>query len=85
MTKTYDPDLIYVECGKCGQPILWGPGQTKKILDAAEIADEEIDEHCAIISDGCPSCKPGETSFSTQIVRMNDEQEDTMPEGAEAH
>lgn len=85
MTKTFDPDLLYVECGKCGQPILWGPGQTQKILDAAEINAEEIDEHCAIISDGCPSCKPGETSFSTQIVRMDDESDAPTAKALEAN
>lgn len=85
MTRIFDPDLLYVECGKCGQPILWGPGQTKKILDAAEIGPGEIDEHCVIISDGCPSCQPGETSFSTQIVRMNEPKNSKTRKALEAN
>jgi len=38
MTITrFDPELLYVECAKCGQPVLWSPGDTTRILAWAGI------------------------------------------------
>lgn len=75
MTKYFDPELLYVECHKCGQPVLWKHGMTTKLLQAAKIDPSSLDERCVILAEGCPSCTPGETSFTTQVIRLNREKE----------
>lgn len=76
MTKRFDPELLYVECSRCGQPVLWQNGMTSKLLKLADIDPSSLDERCVIMSEGCPGCTPGETSFMTQVVRLNKEKED---------
>ena len=76
MTGTFDPELLYVECSQCGQPILWKHGLTTKLLKMAEIDPSTLDERCVLMSEGCPACHPGETSFTTQVVRLNREKEE---------
>jgi hypothetical protein len=68
--KRFDPELLYVECARCGQPVLWSPGDTTNILAWAGIDSGTLDEKCMLVSDGCPSCMPGQSSFSTQVVRL---------------
>jgi len=48
---------------------------TTKLLKLADIEPASLDERCVIMSEGCPSCTPGETSFVTQVVRLNREKE----------
>lgn len=69
-TNRFDPELLYVECAKCGQPVLWSPGDTTRILAWAGIDVSSLDEKCMIVSEGCPACQPGKHSFSTQVVRL---------------
>jgi hypothetical protein len=66
----FDPELLYVECARCGQPVLWNPGDTTNILTWAGIDTRALDEKCMIVSDGCPTCMPGQGSFTTQVVRL---------------
>ena len=28
LCKGYDPEMVYVECGRCGAPIMWERGKT---------------------------------------------------------
>jgi len=67
---SFDPELLYVECAKCGQPVLWNPGDTTRILAWAGIDSRALDEKCMIVSEGCPACQPDKKSFSTQVVRL---------------
>ncbi|MBU1042476.1 MAG: hypothetical protein KKF77_15385 [Proteobacteria bacterium] len=69
-TKRFDPELLYVECARCGQPVLWSSGDTTNILAWAGIDASALDAKCMIVSDGCPTCMPGQGSFSTQVVRL---------------
>ena len=69
----FDPELLYVECSQCGQPVLWRHGLTTKLLKLADIDPATLDERCVIMSDGCPGCHPGETSFTTQVIRLGRE------------
>jgi hypothetical protein len=78
-TERFDPELLYVECAKCGQPVLWSPGDTTRILAWAGIDVGSLDEKCMIVSEGCPACQPGKQSFSTQVVRLR-----KTPEGRPA-
>ncbi len=70
MQNTFDPELLYVECTRCGQPLLWRTGETTRLLKMAGVDTAVLDEHCMLVSDGCPSCQPGETRFSTRVVRL---------------
>lgn len=81
MTNRFDPELLYVECSRCGQPVLWPSGMTNKLLKMADIDPASLDERCVIMSEGCPGCTPDETSFVTQVIRLNKEKkgEDSMP------
>jgi hypothetical protein len=85
MTTQFDPELLYVECSRCGQPILWGHGMTSKLLRLAGIDMATLDERCVIMSEGCPACQPGETSFTTQVIRLNREKDDRATQPAAAN
>lgn len=76
MPNSFDPDLLYVECAQCGHPILWEPGRTAEILRLAGIDLARLDERCCILSEGCPVCRPDESQFSTQVVRLGRDRED---------
>jgi len=75
MTRKFDPELLYVECSRCGQPVLWKHGMTSKLLKLANIDPSTLDERCVIMSDGCPGCMPDSTTFTTQVIRLNSEKE----------
>jgi hypothetical protein len=66
----FDPELLYVECGVCGRPVMWGKGQTSRVLRRSNINLSRLDEHCLLISDGCPMCSPGCKEFKARIVRL---------------
>ncbi|NDV18231.1 hypothetical protein GO013_02205 [Pseudodesulfovibrio sp. JC047] len=76
MTRKFDPEMIYVECHRCGQPVLWQAGMTTHLLNLAGIDVSTLDERCVILSEGCPACMPGETSFTTQVIRLNREKDE---------
>lgn len=85
MTRTFDPELLYVECDQCGQPVLWNHGMTTRLLKAAGIEPTALDERCMIASEGCPACRPGEKSFNTQVIRLNREKESKVSVSAVAN
>ena len=67
----YDPELLYVECRRCGHPILWEPGRTTALLLAGGIDPALLDERCLIVSDGCSSCRPGEMEgYGLAVIRI---------------
>jgi len=85
MSRLFDPELLYVECTKCGHPVLWKHGLTSKLLKMAEIDPSSLDERCVLMSEGCPGCTPGETTFTTQVIRLNREKDDEKPMPAVAN
>ena len=56
MAAGYDPELLYVECGNCGAPVLWDDGRATKLLREAGIDPLELDSSCLLITEGCPAC-----------------------------
>ncbi|MFW5837760.1 MAG: hypothetical protein ACOCVM_07105 [Desulfovibrionaceae bacterium] len=73
MAKAFDLEMLYVECGRCGEPVLWAPGDTTRLLTWAGVDPDGLDERCLIVSDGCPSCAPEEDEYDTQVVRLRPE------------
>ena len=76
--RGYAPEMLYVECSRCGAPILWEPGQTAKILRDAGISPLELDASCVILSDGRPLCTSGD-SFTVSIRRLTKPSAGGMP------
>lgn len=70
MPKGYDPELLYVECGRCGAPVLWEPGRATRLLDHAGVDPLELDSSCMLVTDACPACgQPDE--YSVRIFRVS--------------
>ncbi|MBQ9451668.1 MAG: hypothetical protein IJU65_00010 [Desulfovibrio sp.] len=66
----YDPELLYVECARCGAPVMWEEGKATRILTLAGIDPLELDASCQLMTDGCPRCS-GRGQYSVQIVRFS--------------
>ncbi len=69
----FDPELLFVECGKCGNPIVWEQGRATEILHNAGIDALELDPHCLLITDGCPRCTKGKM-YHVQVYRVESAQ-----------
>lgn len=69
--RPMDPELLYVECERCGRPILWERGRTTEVLEQAGVDFSGVDENCYISSAGCPRCMPEELVYETRLVRLN--------------
>lgn len=65
----YDPEMLFVECSRCGNPIVWERGRTTEILDGAGIDALELDSHCLLVTDGCPQCSSS-GAYHIQIFRV---------------
>lgn len=74
----YDPELLYVECGRCGAPIIWEPGKATRILSAAGIDPLELDPSCLLLTDGCPHCT-SQGPYVIQIVRFSNKPQGQRP------
>lgn len=74
----YDPELLYVECGQCGAPVLWEDGRATELLAQAGIDPLELDSSCILVTDGCPACGSRQ-EYSVRIFRIASEAEKTLP------
>lgn len=66
----YDPEMLYVECGHCGAPVLWEPGKATRLLKEAGIDPLELDASCILVTSACPHCS-GDGHYSVQIFRLS--------------
>ena len=66
----YDPELLYVECARCGSPVMWEQGKATSILKLAGIDPLELDSSCLLVTDGCPMCS-GKDQYTVQIFRVS--------------
>ena len=67
----YNPELLYVECGRCGAPVLWEPGKATELLSQAGVDPVELDASCILITDACPACGTSH-EFTVRIFRISD-------------
>lgn len=68
--RPFDPEMLFVECGRCGAPVLWEPGKTTRLLDEAGIDPLELDASCVLVTSGCPMCSAGQGPFTVRIFRI---------------
>lgn len=66
----YDPELLYVECSRCGAPVLWEKGRATALLEQAGVDPLELDAHCLLLTDACPACGTGH-EFTVRIFRVS--------------
>lgn len=66
----FDPEMLYVECEKCGSPVIWGEGRAAHILAEAGIDPLELDSFCILLTDGCPVCGL-RNEYSVRILRSS--------------
>lgn len=76
--RGYDPELLYVECGRCGAPVLWETGRATDLLNHAGIDPLEIDASCLLVTDACPACGATE-EYSVRICRVSDRHPAELP------
>ncbi len=69
MIKAFDPELLFMECGRCGRPILLEPGDSTDMVLELGVAPESLDATCLLMCDGCPECSPEEPIYDTHVVR----------------
>ncbi len=68
--KGYDPELLYVECSRCGSPVMWEKGKATNILGVAGIDPLELDSSCLLVTDACPLCGD-KGQYTVQIFRVS--------------
>lgn len=69
-TPLFDPEMVYVECRNCGQPLIWEPGRTTALLAGAGIDISSVDATCLIVAERCPICRPDVHEFSLSVIRL---------------
>ncbi len=69
MPRGYDPEMLYVECARCGSPVIWEPGRATALMQAAGIDPLELDPSCMLATDGCPLCSR-RGQFRVQVLRL---------------
>jgi hypothetical protein len=75
VARGYDPELMIVECARCGSPVLWESGRSTAVLAGVGIDPLELDAHCLLLTDGCLHCRPRQKDgFSVQVFRLTSEQ-----------
>ena len=74
----YDPELLYVECGHCGAPVLWDEGRATRLLKEAGIDPLELDASCILVTEGCPACGDSR-EYGVRIFRIAGETRGTLP------
>lgn len=73
----YDPEMLYVECGRCGAPVLWEKGRATALLEQAGVDPLELDSSCILLTDACPACGSGH-EFTVRIFRISSEGADVF-------
>lgn len=70
VNRGFDPEMIYVECSRCGAPVLWERGRSTEIFKTAGIDPLELDASCMLVSDGCPACSRN-PMYSVRMLRIS--------------
>jgi hypothetical protein len=68
---TFDPDLLFIECAKCGRALNWEKGETSMFLVRSGISTGNLDLSYMILSMGCTDCSPDEFGYLTKLVQVS--------------
>lgn len=71
--KGFDPELMFVECHRCGRPLIWNQGEASQIVEQSGIDSKKLDSQCLILAEGCPQCAPGEGGYMVRVVRLRED------------
>lgn len=64
----FDLETLYVECARCGRPLIWEKGTTTFIIQSSGI-EKSLGSDWLILSMGCPSCSPDQLEFVLTLAR----------------
>jgi|GEM_PF-6742822 len=70
-THNFDPEMIYVECARCGRPLIWEKGTTTFIIQSSGVG-RHLSPDWLILSRGCPTCSPDQDEFVLTLGRPGD-------------
>lgn len=76
--QPYDLELLFVQCGICGRPVIWEEGRITTLLLSMGIDPLELDAYCMIMTHGCTFCRPGQEHFFT-ILRFSKDDAHFIP------
>lgn len=80
----YDPEMLYVECARCGAPVVWETGRATALLQSVGIDPLELDSSCLLVTDGCPACGSSR-EYHVRIFRVsNDSAQPVAPAAGNA-
>lgn len=69
--KGHDPELMFVECVRCGRPVMWEHGRATQELRDAGVRSADLDDHCMIVTDGCAQCRPENGAYRVKVIRIS--------------
>ncbi len=76
----YDPELLYVECGFCGRPVVWDTGEATEFVAWLGVNAWAVDSSCLILTHGCANCAPEAEAYRVQMIRAGQETGAAVPE-----
>lgn len=71
--QDFDLETLYVECSRCGRPLIWEKGTTTFIIQSSGV-DENLGSDWIMLSRGCPACSPGDDEFVLTLARPSYDQ-----------
>jgi hypothetical protein len=66
--QDFDLETLYVECSRCGRPLIWEKGTTTFIIQSSGI-DKNLGSDWLMLSRGCPVCSPDDDEFVLTLAR----------------
>ncbi|WP_051617015.1 hypothetical protein [Desulfonatronovibrio hydrogenovorans] len=64
--QEFDMETLYVECSRCGRPLVWARGTTTHLIRHSGVK-QELGPEWMLLSRGCPSCAPDQEEFALTL------------------
>jgi hypothetical protein len=72
-SQDFDLEMLYVECSRCGRPLIWEKGTTTFIIKSSGI-EKSLGSDWVMFSRGCPACSPDNEEFTLTLARPSQEE-----------
>lgn len=69
--EDFDLETLYVECSRCGRPLIWEKGTTTFLIQYSGI-EKTLDSDWLMLSKGCPACSPDQNEFVLTLAGPED-------------